>query len=170
MGTTPDRGESHYYHASVPEHKADLDNQAKIPQKPREGSGEKVVPMQRVIFVNRQARLLLQALGNPNHRLRSAAEQAIQGFTVAAEKAEITTLNRAASDYHIPHKNLSEWVAKGVIPYESRDQYAIYVRRETLDKVAPVYHEAREQGKHAVPRLRKMHDDLFPPSSTNPPK
>jgi hypothetical protein len=169
--TTPENlGNPHYFHASVPEHKADLVDQAKNPQKPREGTGEKRLPMQGVVFQRKDITLLNKALHNPNHRLRDAAVRAMQGFTMEAQRDEITTLNQASSDYGIPHKNLSEWVAKGVIPYESRDQYAIYVRRETLDKVAPVYHEAREQGKHAVPRLRKMHDDLFPPSSTNPPK
>jgi hypothetical protein len=173
MVTNPDNPvRNHYFHAPerVQEHKADLADQAKNPLAPREGSGEKRLPMQGVIFQRRDITLLNRALRDPNHRLRDAALELMQGFTRAAERDEIRTLNQAASDYNIPHKNLSEWVAKGIIPYESRDQYAIYVRRETLDKIAPVYHEAKEQGKHAVPRLRKMHNELFPGSSTNPPK
>jgi hypothetical protein len=88
---------------------------------------------------------------------------------MAAEREEdITTLNRAAKEYGISHKNLSEWVAKGLIPYESRDKNSIYVRKGILDKVAPVYRGAREQGKPAAPILRDMHDELFPESSTLP--
>jgi hypothetical protein len=155
---------NHYWHGSVPEHHADLIDQAKNPQAPQEETGEKGMPTQGVIFERRHITLLNKALHDPSHRLRQAAEQAMQGFTMAAERDEITTLNRAAIDYHIPVKNLSEWVAKGVIPYESRDKYAIYVRRETLDKVAPVYHEAKVHGKLAAPLLKKMHDELFPAS------
>jgi hypothetical protein len=157
-----------YSHSNVPYHVAHLRKQAESPQAQRSKKREKALPMQGVIFDSRQIDLFNEALRNPDHRLRQAAERAMQGFTVAAEKAEITTLNRAASEYHIPHKNLSEWVAKGVIPYESRDQYAIYVRREILDKVAPVYHHAKEQGKLAAPILKKMRDDLFPAPSTSP--
>jgi hypothetical protein len=85
-----------------------------------------------------------------------------------AERDEIRTLNQAAREYGIPHKNLSEWVAKGLIPYESRDKNAIYVRKGMLDKVAPVYRGAREQRKPAAPLLREMHNELFPASSTHP--
>jgi hypothetical protein len=125
--------------------------------------------MQTVVFQRRHITLLNKALRDPSHRLREAALEAIQGFTRAAEREEdITTLNRAAKEYGIPHKNLSEWVAKGLIPYESRDKNSIYVRKGILDIVAPVYRGAREQGKPAAPILRDMHDELFPESSPHP--
>jgi hypothetical protein len=89
----------------------------------------------------------------------------MQGFTMAAERDQITTLNQASKEYGIPNTSLSGWVAKGVIPYENRDEYAIYVRRDILDKVAPVYNHAKEHGKLAAPILKKMRDELFPPRS-----
>jgi hypothetical protein len=160
-------GEISYFHGSVSEHVADLHKQAENPRTPRSRKREKALPMQGVVFERRHVDLFNEALRNPDHRLRQAAERAMQGFTVAAEKAEITTLNRAANEYHIPNETLSGWVAKGVIPYESRDKYAVYVRRDTLDKVAPVYHQAKEQGKLAAPILKKMRDELFPARSTS---
>jgi hypothetical protein len=155
-----------YLHENLPAHLKDLRDQANNPQA---GNGERAVPMQHVVFQRRHVTLLNRALRNPNHRLREAALEAIQGFTRAAEREEeFTTLNRGAKQYGIPQKNLSEWIAKGLIPYESRDKNAIYVRKGMLDKVAPVYRGAREQGKPAAPILREMHDELFPASSTHP--
>jgi hypothetical protein len=169
MATNPEKPVGKpYFHSSdsVKEHLDDLAEQAK---NPRAGNGERAVPMQTVVFQRRHVTLLNRALRNPNHRLREAALEAMQGFTIAAEREEdITTLNSAAKEYGIPHKNLSEWVAKGLIPYESRDKNSIYVRKGILDKVAPVYRGAREQGKPAAPILREMHDELFPESSTHP--
>jgi hypothetical protein len=173
MGNTSENPvRNHYFHAParVPEHKADLDDQAKNPDAPREGTGEKGLPMQGVIFQRKDIMLLNKALRNPNHRLRDAAIQAMHGFTMAAKKDEITTLNQAEKEYGIPNNTLSDWVAKGIIPYENRDEYAVYVRRGVLDKIAPVYHHAKEQRKLAGPMLKKMRDELFPDSSTNPRK
>jgi hypothetical protein len=92
-----------YSHASVPDHVKDLQYDAKNPQAPREGSGEKAASMQRqVIFESgrtpdpleqlpenykQPAKELIAALGNPNPALRSAAEQALRRFTVVTKKA-----------------------------------------------------------------------------------
>jgi hypothetical protein len=114
MATNPDNPARFNY--SIPDHVDDLRKQAENPQSPRVGNGEKGVPMQGVVFQRRDIVLLNKALRNPNHRLRQAAEQAMQGFTKAAERDEITTLNQASREYGIPNKNLSEWVAKGLLP------------------------------------------------------
>jgi hypothetical protein len=158
---------NHYLHKSVPDHVGDLQKQSENPQAPREGIGEKGMPMEGVVFQRRHITLFNKALRNPNHPLRQQAEQAMGGFVLAADRAEITTLNQASKEYGIPNTSLSGWVAKGVIPYENRDEYAIYVRRDVLDKVAPVYQRAKEQGKLAAPILKKMRDELFPPRSTS---
>jgi hypothetical protein len=160
-----------YAHGSLPKHVDALRKQAENPQLPPESRGEKAIPMQDVIFQRKHVTLLNKALRDPSHRLRAAALELMHGFTRAAEREEKTrTLNQAAKEYGIPQKNLSEWVAKGIIPYEDRDEYAIYIRRDILDKVAPVYHQAKERGKLAAPLLREMHDELFPESSINPRK
>jgi hypothetical protein len=160
----------HFSH-TMPEHGSEIVHEgkwqhpSKEPEVHRKGNEEQAIPMQGVVFERRHVALLNKALRDPNHWLRDAALELMQGFTRAAERHEIITLNKASNEYHIPNKNLSEWVAKGLVPYESRDQYAIYVRRDMLDKVAPVYHHAKEQRKLAGPILRKMRDELFPESS-----
>jgi hypothetical protein len=165
MATNPEKPVGKpYFHSSdsVKEHLDDLHDQAK---NPRAGNGERDVPMEHVVFQRRHITLLNRALRNPNHRLRQAAERAMQGFTMDAERDEIITLNQAEKEYGIPNTSLSGWVAKGIIPYANRDEYAIYVRKDMLDKIAPVYHQAKEQGKLAAPILKKMRDELFPDNS-----
>ena len=163
MATNPEKPVSiQYFHGSVPEHVADLRDQAK---NPRAGNGERAVPMQHVVFQRRHITLLNKALRDPNHRLREAAVEAMQGFTTAAERDAFRTLNQAEKEYGIPNETLSDWVAKGVIPYENRDEYAIYVRKDMLEMIAPVYHQAKEQRKLAGPILKKMRDKLFPDSA-----
>src|SRR5918999_621190 len=98
----------HYSHASVPEHIGDLQNEAKNPKLPITSKGEKDLPMQAVVFQRRHITLLNRALRDPDHPLRGAALELMQGFTRAAEREAITTtLNQAAKEYGIPQKNLS---------------------------------------------------------------
>jgi hypothetical protein len=174
MATHPDKPA--YYSHTMPNHGSEIVREGKWqqrnelktenPQVQKARKREKAHPMPQVVFDRRHVDLFNEALNNPDHRLRSSAERAIYGFTVAAEKAEVATLSQASREYHIPLKSLSEWVRKGLLPY-TREKNAILLRREALDKVAPVYHEASEQGKQAVPFLRKMHDELFPASTNN---
>jgi hypothetical protein len=162
MGTTSEHSARiPYSHADLPKHVEDLQKIPENPQAPKPGDREQAVPMQRVVFDRKYIDLFNEAAKNPEHRLRRAAERVMQGFSEAAERAEVATLSQASREYHIPLKNLSDWVRKGLLPY-TREKNAILLRRESLDKVAPVYHEATEQGKLAAPILRKMHDELFP--------
>ena len=126
------------------------------------------MPTQGIIFQRRDITLLNKALRDPNHRLRDAAVRAMQGFTMEAQRDQITTLNQASKEYGIPNNTLSEWVAKEIIPYEKRDEYAVYIRRGVLDKIAPVYRQSKEEGKLAGPMLKKMRDELFPTRSKSP--
>jgi hypothetical protein len=165
MVTNPEhRARIPYSHADLTKHVEDLGKIPENPQVPKPGGIEQAVPMQRVVFDRKYIDLFNEAVKNPEHRLRRAAEQVMQGFSEAAERAEVATLSQASREYHIPLKNLSEWVRKGLLPY-TREKNAILLRRESLDKVAPVYHEATEQGKLAAPILRTMHDELFPAST-----
>jgi hypothetical protein len=159
---------NHYLHnpERVLEHIGDLQKQAENPQGLRLRKREKALPMEQVVFERRHVDLFNEALTNPDHRLRSAAERAMQWFTVTAERAEVATLSQASREYQIPLKNLSDWVRKGLLPY-TREKNAILLRREALDKVAPVYREANEHGKQAAPILKEMHDELFPASPKN---
>jgi hypothetical protein len=123
----------HYFHtpASVPEHKADLDDQAKNPLIPREPYGEKVVARRAVVFakgrtpdpleqlpenLKQPAKDLIDALGNRSHALRPAAEQAVRVFAVASEKPVeikvpevyevVATLKEAAEKIGVPPEAL----------------------------------------------------------------
>jgi len=143
---------NHYLHAPerLEEHKADLDDQAKNPQKPREGNGEKAVSMQRVVFDSRHVDLFNQAVQDPNHRLRRAAEQAMRGFARAAEKPEGISIHSAAREYNVPQTFLWRWAKiKGIIPIllEGKGKgSATLIDRERAQEVAGIYHEAKDLG------------------------
>jgi hypothetical protein len=95
---------NHYFHAPehVEVHKADLTDQAKNPQAPREGIGEKGIPMQGVIFESRHVRLLLEAIGDQNHPLREHAVQAVGGFAGVAEQSGVDTRAMEARESKVP--------------------------------------------------------------------
>jgi hypothetical protein len=164
-----------YFHGGVPEHLADLNDQAKNPHAPKEGNGDKVVPMQRVIFVSRQARLLLDALGNPNHPNRRDAEQAMRRFTRAVERRAVEkpkgmTMNSAAQEFNVPRSFLWRWTKQyRVIPMLLEGKgigSATILDRERVQEVAETYHEAKRQGKQP----KKLLEQKYPESIKASPK
>jgi hypothetical protein len=103
MATHPEKPVSiNYSHASVPDHVDDLHKQAENPQAPREGEREKALPMQGVIFDSRHIDIFNQALQDPNHEHRQAAERAMQGFARAVEKPDGISINSAAREFNVP--------------------------------------------------------------------
>ena len=120
------------------------------------------VPRKGTVFERSDARLFFEALENPDHRYNLQAEAALQGFTKAVEKARVTSLNKVSSAYGIPIKNLSEWVAKGLIPYVSRDKNAIYLSKEIAEEVARDAQEAKEMGVQTARLLRERREKYFP--------
>jgi hypothetical protein len=168
------RGESHYFHASVPEHKADLNDQATHPKAPGEGTGEKVLPMQGLIFINRQTRQLLDALGNPNHPNRREAQQAIRGFTRAVarkteEKPQGISINAAAREFNVPENFLWRWSRqRSAIPIVAEgigSGSPTYLSREKAQEVAEIYHEAKRLNRQPKKLLEEKYPDLFRPPS-----
>jgi hypothetical protein len=91
-----------YFHSSIPDHVNDLRKQAENPHIPREGNGEKVLPMEGVVYESSHIKLLLEALRNPKHPLRQQAEQAVGGFAVAADKAGVRTIRSSAREFKVP--------------------------------------------------------------------
>jgi hypothetical protein len=172
MGTNSENPvRNHYFHAPerVQEHKDDLVDQAKNPQAPREGTGEKRVPMQQVIFVNRQARLLLDALGNPNHPNRRDAEQAMRIFSRSVEKRAMEkpkgmTLNSAAQEFNVPRNFIWRWSKqRHVIPIVAEGSgigSPTYLDREKAREVAEIYHEAKRQGVQPKKLLEEKYPDI----------
>jgi hypothetical protein len=174
MGTTSENPvRNHYMHAPerVKEHKADLDDQAKNPQVQEEGRKEKAVPMQHVVFVNRQARLLLEALGNPNHPNRRDAERAMRGFTRAVEKPQKPqgiSINAAAEEFNVPENFFWRWSKqRRVIPIVAEgigQGSPTYLDKEKAQEVAEVYHEAKRQRRQPKKLLESKYPDIAKPS------
>jgi hypothetical protein len=163
-----------YAHESVPQHVGDLRNQAENPQAPKVASGEKTSSMQHVVFVNRQARRLLDALGNPNHPNRHEAELAIRGFTRAVvrkieEKPQGISINAAARESNVPENFLWRWSRqRHVIPIIAEgfgQGSATYLDRDKAQEVAELYHEAKRQRKQPKKLLEARY-----PEASKPPK
>ncbi len=179
-----------YFHTSVPEHKADLDDQAKNPLIPREPYGEKVVAKRAVVFARgrtpdlleqlpesykQSGKDLIAALGNPNHPNRRDAEQAMRRYSTsverrAAEKPKGMTLNSAAQEFNVPRNFLWRWSkqrrAIPIIEEGTGIGSPTYLDRERTREVAEIYHEAKRQGKQPKTLLEAK----FPGISKIPPK
>jgi transposase-like protein len=160
-----------YSHASVPDHINDLHKHAENPQPPPAGNGEKVVPMQRVVFDRRHIDLFNAALENPDHEHRRAAERAMRGFTRAVEKPEKPqgiSINSAAREYDVPQSFLWRWSKqRRVIPIVSEgigSGSPTYVDREKAHEVAEIYHEAKRQKRQP----KKLLEERYPDISVSP--
>jgi hypothetical protein len=169
MATNPEKPVvNHYSHTSVPEHVGDLQKKVENPQAARAGDGEKAVPMQHVVFVNRQTRQLLDALGNPNHKHRHRALQAVRRFTAAVEKdmaqdliQDKGILIQEASQLHgIPASTISDWTDIGLITvhYRGRGKQGVYIDKQEIAAAAPIYHDAKQKGEQPARRLKIMRE------------
>jgi transcriptional regulator with XRE-family HTH domain len=143
----------HYQH-TMPEHGSHIVDEGKWQRAPKIG----------VVFQNSDAKLLFDALGNPDHEYRLAAENAMRGFANDVKNAKVASLSQVSRELGIPHKNLSEWVAKGLIPYEYRDKNALYLSKEVVQEVDRDNEEAKEMGIQTARLLRERHDKYFPPA------
>jgi transcriptional regulator with XRE-family HTH domain len=124
-------------------------------------------PKKETIFDRSDAKLFFEAVENPEHRYNNKAEVALQEFMKDVEKAKVTSLNKAAKTYGVSAQTFSEWVAKGLIPYEYRDKNAVYLAEEIAQEVGRDIQEAREMGVQTARLLRERHDKYFPPASNN---
>jgi hypothetical protein len=131
--TTPENlGNPYYFHASVPEHKDDLDDQAKNPLIPREGNGERVVSMLRVAETEkpRKRRGVVyerQRAGGEQGRepdIRTPREGSAPTYEVvntlkhAAEKTgipldEILTTRDIQDEWNVNRHRIHEWTRRG---------------------------------------------------------
>ena len=165
MVNTPENpARNHYLHASVPEHKADLDDQAKNPQAPRERTGERALLMEGVIFENRYAKRLFEALDNPNDPDRLAAEKALWGFTRAVDKPDGITINSAAQEFNVPENFFWRWAKeRRLIPIVSEGKgqgSPTYLDKEKAQEVAEVYHEAKRQRRQPKKLLEAKYPEI----------
>ena len=140
-----------YSHADIPKHVDDL---GKIPENPQQaqkpGNGEKAVSMQQVIFDRRHIDLFNQALQDPTHEHRRAAERAMRGFARSVEKPQGISLNSAASEFNVPQTFLWRWAKiKGAIPIlaeGNRRGSPTLIDKGKAQEVADLYHEAKALG------------------------
>jgi ribosomal protein S6--L-glutamate ligase len=149
----------HYPH-TMPEHGSQIVDEGKWKQAPKKG----------VVFQNSDVKLLFDALGNSDHEYRLVAEKAMRGFTKDVKRGKVTSLNQTSRDLSIPHKNLSEWVAKGLIPYEYRDKNAIYLAKDVAQELGRDNQEAKEMGIQTARLLRERYEKYFPPEPQSRPE
>lgn len=134
-----------YPHTSVPDHARWLVDQEK-PTLPKKG----------VVFDIEHAKLLVEALENPDHALRQAAEQLVQRFGVIAEKAKSGS---TAGELRVPETyevvaTLQEAAEKTGIPIEEivttkgiKSDYG--VNRSRIQ-------EWKRSGPHGQPHLTEL--------------
>jgi hypothetical protein len=163
--TSEHRVESHYSHASIPHHVDDLHKQAENPQAQREGTGEQALPRQGVIFDSSHVRLLLEAIGDPNHPLRQQAERAVGGFAEVAEKRKGISANSASREFNAPTTFFLTWAKQyDAIPILSEGKgqgSAIILDREKARQAAELYHEAKQQRIQPRKLLNRMSSNTF---------
>jgi transcriptional regulator with XRE-family HTH domain len=150
----------HYPHRSVPDHAPQLVKEGKWEQAPKKG----------VVFEARHANLLFEALENPDHEHRQAAERAVHRFAREVEKPQGISINSAAQEFNVPLNFLWRWAKeRHVIPivWEGRGiGSATYLDWEKTQEVAEIYHEAKRQRKQP----KKLLEEKYPESSKDSPK
>ena len=108
----------------------------------------------------RHAELLFEALENPDHELRQAAEQGLRGFAEAAVKNKGMSVNSAAQEFDVPAHFLLRWAKQmGIIPILLEGKgpgSATYIDREKARKAAEIYHEAKQLGIQPKKLLERM--------------
>jgi transcriptional regulator with XRE-family HTH domain/predicted DNA-binding transcriptional regulator AlpA len=87
-----------YPHTSVPDHAPKLVREGRRFQTPKQG----------IVFDRSDAKLFFEALGNPDHALSPAAEQAMRVFTVAAQRAGVITSDSSTQEFTV--RNIYEVV------------------------------------------------------------
>jgi hypothetical protein len=138
-----------YPHENVGFHMAQLQAEALGQQTPKKG----------VVYQSSHAKLLFDALGNPNHSNRREAEQAVRGFAQAVERSKGVSINSAAREFNVPSDFLLRWAKKrGIIPIllEGKGSgSATLIDKGKAQEVAELYHEAKQLGIQPVKLLEK---------------
>jgi hypothetical protein len=108
------------------------------------------------------AGLLSNALKNNDPTLSQAFKQDLHLFIESVVKTKGTSLNQASRKHSVPHKSLSDYVAKGLIPVLYRDRGTIYIANETAEEVSRDYQEGKEMGIQPARLLRERREKYFP--------
>jgi DNA-binding phage protein len=108
------------------------------------------------------AGLLSNALKHDDPALSQPFKQALHLLVESVAKTKGTSLSQASRKHNIPHKSLSNYVAKELIPVLYRDRGTIYIANETAEEVSRDYQEAKEMGIPPARLLRQRREKYFP--------
>jgi hypothetical protein len=151
----------HYPHTSVPDHAPRLVAEGKWQQAPKKG----------VVFDRSDAKLFIEALENPDHALRSAAEQAMRVFTRAAQRAGVITSDSSSQEFNVRNiyevvPTLRQAAENSGVPVEEimsiRDIQAEW--DITRDRLQQLMRRERKNSPHLTPlsvRLQGFGDQLL---------
>jgi transcriptional regulator with XRE-family HTH domain len=139
----------HYPHTNVPEHGRWVVAEEKFQEAKAGKRGG-------VVFDSSQAKLLFEALEDPNHQYRQRAVQLVRRFNKAVEKEKAQphiqergiVIQQASEKYGISATILREWKELGLIPvlYKGKAKQGIYLDEEAVARAVSVYNEAKQKG------------------------
>jgi transcriptional regulator with XRE-family HTH domain/DNA-binding transcriptional MerR regulator len=159
----------------IPEHNPETSVPYRAPR--LVGKGKDQVPKKGVVFDNSQARLLFEALEDPNHQHRQRAVQLVRRFNAAIEKEKAQEiikdkgimLKQASRKYGVPVSTLRDWKEMGLIPalYEGKGKQGLYLDEAAVARAVSIAQEAKQQGIQSVrfleatlPQQRETHPQL----------
>jgi ribosomal protein S6--L-glutamate ligase len=160
---------NHYAH-TMPEHAPELIDEGNWEQAPKKGI---VYKRPRSHYdsdylrenADQIAELIVDTLKTDDPARSPELKQALHVIVESVAKSKGTSLNQASRKHRIPHKNLSEWVAKGLIPVLYRDRNTIYIANNTAEELSHDYQDAKEMGYQPARLLRERREKYFPQTS-----
>jgi hypothetical protein len=148
----------HYPHSSVPEHAKWLVGEGKTP-----------IPKNGVVFDSNHAKLLFDALSNPDHKHRQRAVQLVRRFGAAVEKEKAQdtikdkgiVMEQASRKYGVPASTLQDWKKLGLIPvlYKGKSKQGVYLDEAAVARAAAIYQESRQKGIQPTRLLKAELDE-----------
>jgi hypothetical protein len=116
------------------------------------------------------AKILVNAVKNPNDPLSQEAVQALGSFAKAVEKSKGISINSAAQEFNVPENFFWRWSKqRRLIPIVSEGKgqgSTTYLDRNKAQEVAEIYHEAKRQRKQP----KKLLESKYPDISKSPQK
>jgi hypothetical protein len=159
-----------YPHRSVPEHAKQVVAEGNF----QEQKANKTIG---VVFDSSHAKLLFDALSNPDHKHRQRAVQLVRRFGAAVEKEKVQDtikergimLKQASRKYGVPVSTLKDWEELGLIPalYKGKGKQGLYLDEEAVARAVSIAKEAKQQGIQSVrflettlPQQKETHPQL----------
>jgi hypothetical protein len=106
------------------------------------------------------AKLLVEAVQNPDDPLSQVAVQALGSFAQAVEKRKGISASSASREFNVPTDFFLRWARQyGAIPILSEGKgqgSSMILDREKAQKAAELYHEAKQQRKQPKKFLDRM--------------